>query len=131
MILNFNFLPKYVGMSYAKAIPYEIRLLYYRNLSLQGQPRRADEHLDWIFQSLGIGSQSSVGLCGYKYFEAAYCETDPIHTFDVPAYIVDLLKKVCGSLVNSTAIMLCEFLLRSAFSGIDRAGTASPDRSAE
>jgi len=93
------------GMSYAKAIPYETRLLYYRNLSLQGQPRRTDEHLDRIFQSLGIGSQSSVGLCGYKYFEAAYCETDPVHTFDVPAYIVDLLKKVCGSLVNSTAIM--------------------------
>ena len=106
------------SMSYAKAIPYEIRLLYYRNLSLQGQPRRTDEHLDRIFQSLGIGSQSSVGLCGYKYFEAAYCETDPVHTFDVPAYIVDLLKKVCGSLVNSTAIM--ESLLRKTLPTDDK-----------
>ena len=65
------------GMGYSYAIPYEINRVYYRNLSLQGQPRRAEEKLDEIFRVMGVNADSRVGVIGYKYFLPEYIGTDP------------------------------------------------------
>ena len=50
------------GMAYSYAIPYEIKRVYYRNLSLQGQPRSAAERLSRIFMEQGITKASKVGV---------------------------------------------------------------------
>ena len=69
------------GMSYSQIIPYAVNRVYYRNLSLQCQPRRAEEKLDEIFRAMGIGESSRVGVIGYKYFQPEYISTDPRYTF--------------------------------------------------
>lgn len=79
------------GMAYSYAIPYEINRVFYRNFSLQGQPRSAVEKLASILSDAGIGKSSKVGLCGFKYFLKEYVSTDPAHTYDIPQYILSEL----------------------------------------
>lgn len=82
------------GMSYSQIIPYAVNRVYYRNLSLQCQPRRAEEKLDEIFRAMGIGESSRVGVIGYKYFQPEYISTDPRYTFDIPHYLLEILRTV-------------------------------------
>lgn len=90
------------GMAYAMKIPYELRRVFYRNFSLQGQPRRTEEKLTQLLAEAGVAG--TAGLCGFKYFEAAYCEGDPADTYDVPAYIVDAVKQISSRTLNYTAV---------------------------
>lgn len=92
------------GVSQTYPIPYDIDVYLYQNFSLQGQPRDEQEELSVLMRKAGIGPASSVGLVGYKYFEAPYVASDPEHTYDVPAYIVDCLAGICGAdrIVNFT-----------------------------
>ncbi len=84
------------GMSFSAIVPYEIHRVYYRNFSLQGQPRDADEHLDEILCRAGVFSGAQVGLIGFKYFVSAFVSTDPKYTFDVPHYVVEILERTAG-----------------------------------
>lgn len=90
------------GMAYAMKIPYEIRRVFYRNFSLQGQPRRTEEKLTQLLAEAGVAGKA--GLCGFKYFDAAYCEGDPDNTYDVPAYVLDAVKQVAAQTVNYTKV---------------------------
>jgi len=82
------------GMAYSHQIPFEVHRVYYRNFSLQGQPRKAEERLDAIFRAQGISEGTKVGVVGFKYFYEAYCATDPLHTFDLPHYVIEALYSV-------------------------------------
>ena len=92
------------GMGYCMAIPYEINRVYYRNFSLQGQPRRTEEKLDEILKAAGVKADSRVGVIGYKYFYTEYCLTDPKYTFDIPHYILEVIRSIVGyeNVVNFT-----------------------------
>ena len=85
------------GMSYSFVVPYDIRRVYYRNFSLQGQPRKPEERLDAILRDAGVAQGMKVGLIGFKYFDAAYDAPDPLHTFDVPHYMVRALEAAVGN----------------------------------
>ncbi len=84
------------GMAYSHAIPYDIGRIWYRNFSLQGQPRNAKERLDEILKGAGIVQGTRVGVIGFKYFYAEYCGTDPAHTFDLPHYVTEALFAAAG-----------------------------------
>jgi hypothetical protein len=84
------------GMGYCMAIPYEINRVFYRNFSLQGQPRREEEKLDEILKAAGVKADSKVGVIGYKYFYSEYCLTDPKYTFDIPHYILEVIRSIVG-----------------------------------
>lgn len=92
------------GMGYSFAIPYEINRVFYRNFSLQGQPRRTEEKLDEIFKAAGVKADSRVGVIGYKYFYPEYCLTDPKYTFDIPHYVLEVIRSIAGyeNVVNFT-----------------------------
>lgn len=90
------------GMAYAMKIPYEIQRVFYRHFSLQGQPWKVEEKLPQLLQAAGVSGK--VGLCGLKYWDAAYCDGDPDTVFDVPAYIVDAIRSVSDTVVNYTAV---------------------------
>ena len=95
------------GMGYSYQVPYEIKRVYYRNFSLQGQPRRAEERLDDIFREMGIGADTRVGMIGYKYFLPEYCTGDPKYTFDEPNYVMEALYTVASreNVTNYTAVL--------------------------
>lgn len=92
------------GMGYSFAIPYEVNRVYYRNFSLQGQPRREEEKLDEILKNMGVKQGTRVGVIGYKYFYPEYCLTDPKYTFDIPHYELEVIRSVagCENVVNFT-----------------------------
>lgn len=92
------------GISQTYPIAYPVDVYLYQNFSLQGQPRAEQRPLPEIFRQIGLDGASSIGLVGYKYFLPQYIDTDPRYTFDVPAYILDVLCEVCDRLkvVNFT-----------------------------
>jgi hypothetical protein len=94
-------------MSYSYISPVKLNRVLYQNFSLQGQPRGSSGKLKEIFSQSGIGRESKVGLVGFKYFEAETIGTDPNHTFDVPAYIVNVLQDEAGknNVINFTHMM--------------------------
>lgn len=95
------------GMALSYAVPFEIRRVYYRNFSLQGQPRRAEENLASILRQAGAACGARVGLIGFKYFDARYDAPDPDQTYDVPHYIVEACRAACtpGRVFNYTAAL--------------------------
>ena len=84
------------GLSYSALIPFEIERVLYKHFSLQGQPRDNCPSLYEIFKNSGISGSGTVGVVGYKYFEEKYFE-NPQNVFDIPAYILDEIKKAAGS----------------------------------
>lgn len=95
------------GMGYSYQIPFEIKRVYYRNFSLQGQPRRSEERLDRIFAEMGVGARTKVGVIGYKYFLPEYCAGDPKYTFDLPMYVMEALYAVAAreNVINYTDVL--------------------------
>lgn len=82
------------GWSYSYQIPYEVDRYMYQNFSLQGQPREKPEALHELLARIGLHGKARVGLVGVKYFEDGR-EGDPAYTFDVPAYILAAVCRVC------------------------------------
>lgn len=91
------------GISYSYQIPYPVERYLYQNFSLQGQPREKIEPLHRILARTGISPKSKVGVVGLKYFETV-CEGDPAHTFDLPAYMLSEIYRICNpeNVVNFT-----------------------------
>ena len=87
----------------------EGRLRYerYQSLSLLSQPRNDSRPLETIFLSEGMDKTSVVGCAGWKYFSAA--EFPDHHTrIEIPSYIVDTLRGICGypNVINATGIFM-------------------------
>lgn len=82
------------GLAYSEQVPYPIRRMLYQNFSLQGQPRERLRPLSQLLAEAGIRPGGRVGVVGMKYFEDG-CEGDPAHTFDIPAYILAALYRLC------------------------------------
>jgi hypothetical protein len=85
----------------AGAAPLPMRTHLYQDLSLPSQPRDRSRPLGEILRSEGIAAGSRVGLVGWKLFG------DPAAS-DLPAFIVDELRGLCGAgkVENATDLLI-------------------------
>jgi hypothetical protein len=85
------------------------RLRYerYQSLSLLSQPRDDSRPLETILRSEGIGLNSKVGCAGWKYFSGKEF-ADYQQRIEIPAFIVDTLRSVCGyrNVTNATDMLM-------------------------
>lgn len=95
------------GFGYSMAIPFPIKRVYYRNFSLQGQPRCREEVLEHIFQDAGVQAQTRLGVIGYKYHLPEYIPSYPEKTYDLPHYVIEAIFRVCPpeQVRNATKLM--------------------------
>lgn len=103
------------GIGYTRSLSAEVNIQMYQTLSLMGQPNdeRSKRLID-IFKDHGIGSESRVGLIGWKAYDN--------HNFnglqlvsDVPYYIVKTLEQIVtdGVISNATDLLSdCEYGLK-------------------
>ena len=80
----------------------------FQEFSLLGQPRGDSRPLRKILSSFGIGRGTRVGCVGWKYFAGRPVEGGE-QALDLPAYLVDLLRRICGlrkCVVNATALFM-------------------------
>ena len=75
----------------AAAAPVAMRRHMFQDFSLPGQPRDASRPLAHILGDEGVGGGSRVGVIGWKEFADR-------RTIEVPAYLVDELRRVTTSL---------------------------------
>lgn len=87
----------------AKKLRYE----RYQPLSLLGQPRDDSRSLSAILKAEGISKASNVGCIGWKYFTGEEF-SDYQYQIEIPAYIVDALRAICGhsNVVNASDILM-------------------------
>jgi Xaa-Pro aminopeptidase len=79
----------------------------FQPFSLIDQPRDASRPLAEIFAGEGIGDGARVGCVGWKYFTAAE-HPRPELALELPAFIVDCLRGLCGheAVVNATDLFM-------------------------
>lgn len=87
----------------AKKLRYE----RYQPLSLLGQPRDESRSLEAILKSEHIDESSKVGCIGWTYFNGQEF-ADYQTRIEIPAYIVDALRDICGrsNVVNASDILM-------------------------
>jgi Xaa-Pro aminopeptidase len=78
----------------AGAAPLPMRRHRFQDLSLTGQPRDRSRPLGEILAEEGVAEGSKVGVVGWKTF------ADPA-TIEVPAYLVDELRRLAGAVENA------------------------------
>lgn len=83
------------GMSYSRISPLDLERVLYQTFSLPGQPRGASPKLADIIKQAGIKPGQRLGLVGWKSFDAREF-SQPQHTLEIPAFIVDALAAVVG-----------------------------------
>jgi Creatinase/Prolidase N-terminal domain len=85
----------------AGAAPLPMRTHLYQDLSLPSQPRDRSRPLGEILRSEGIAAGSRVGLVGWKLFADRAAS-------DLPAFIVDELRAICGAgnVENATDLLI-------------------------
>lgn len=93
------------GFCYSDISILDHRKELFQTFSLQGMTRDKTVQLSDIFKKHGINNKSTVGIVGIKYYEDGEVE-DPVHTFDIPHYILQELLKLTPfeNLINSTDI---------------------------
>ncbi len=80
----------------------------FQEFSLLGQPRGESRPLRRILAEFGVRRGVRVGAVGWKYFAGPLVEGDQL-ALDLPAYLVDLLRDLCGDrnwVVNATALLM-------------------------
>ena len=95
------------GMAYSDVVPYPVNRVYYRNFSLQGQPRRKEESLEEILRTAGVRAESRLGVIGFKFFLPEFVPSDPAATYDLPSYVMEAIFRVCPpeQVCNATELM--------------------------
>ena len=85
----------------AGAAPLPMRTHLYQDLSLPSQPRDRSRPLGEILRSEGVAAGRRVGLVGWKLFADRAAS-------DVPAFIVDELRAICGpgNVENATDLLI-------------------------
>lgn len=85
----------------AGAAPLPMRTHLYQDLSLPSQPRDRSRPLGEILRSEGVAAGRRVGLVGWKLFADRAAS-------DVPAFIVDELRAICGAgnVENATDLLI-------------------------
>ncbi len=89
-------------LGYLPAAELGLAVELYQEFSLLGQPRGDSRPLRQLLGEAGIGTGKRVGCVGWKYWD------DPA-ACDLPAYLVDLLRKQVGrqgAVVNATALFM-------------------------
>jgi len=85
----------------------KLRSERFQPFSLLNQPRDDSRLIKEIFADEGIGTGSSVGCVGWKYFSDSE-HPDGAHAIDLPAYLVDTLRELAGreNVVNGTSMLM-------------------------
>jgi hypothetical protein len=85
----------------------KLRTERFQTLSLVNQPRENSRKLEKILRDEGITVDSKIGCIGWKYFKNTE-QPDPVHAIDLPAYIVDTLRRIVGweDVINVTDILI-------------------------
>ena len=87
-----------------RALGLEVEL--FQEFSLLGQPRGSSKPLKKILRAFGMGLRPRVGAVGWKYFDGSLL---PTRALDVPAYLADVLREICGAprrVVNAAGIFM-------------------------
>jgi hypothetical protein len=94
------------GFGYSEISLIEHKKLLFQTFSLQGQTRSKKRFLSDLLSETGIDASSKIGIVGLKYYESGEVR-DPIHTFDIPHYMVSEILELMpnGSVENATDIM--------------------------
>ncbi len=84
-----------------------LRYERYQPFSLLSQPREESRPLATILKQEGVASGAKVGCIGWKYFTPQEFEDDE-HTLEVPSFLVDRLRELCGydNVVNATDLLM-------------------------
>jgi hypothetical protein len=84
-----------------------LRAERYASFSLLNQPRSGHRSIREIFLSEGLERGSSVGVVGWKYWESSE-HADAGSALDVPSYLVDTLRDLCGreAVANATDLLM-------------------------
>jgi hypothetical protein len=84
------------GLGYSKIKQLDVEIEFFQHFSLQGQPRDRSRKFVDIFRDVEIDQNSLIGIVSNKYVENDELG-DRRYVIDAPAYIVDLLRQLCGS----------------------------------
>lgn len=96
----------------------KLRYERFQSFSLISQPRNESRQLETIFKEEGICINSKIGCIGWKYFSGIEF-TDFDKTIEIPSFIVDILRSICGynNVMNATDILMSpRYGLRSVLS---------------
>jgi hypothetical protein len=85
----------------AGVAPLGMRRHLFQDFSLPGQPRDRSRSLDEILREEGVGPGTRVGVVGWKTYRDSTAS-------DVPSYIVDRLRLICGGEVDNATDMLID-----------------------
>jgi hypothetical protein len=79
----------------------------FQAFSLPDQPRGSSRPLEVILRDEGIGPGTRVGCVGWKAFASAD-HLDPARAIELPAFVVDALRALCGAeqVVNTTDLFI-------------------------
>ena len=84
------------GIVYAPIVGFDIDVVLAQSFSLMGQPRQKAPRLDSILTELGITSDQSVGVVGWKYLEEFEGGHPDVPAF-VPAFLLEAIERVSGA----------------------------------
>ncbi|MFN8342251.1 MAG: aminopeptidase P family N-terminal domain-containing protein [Cyclobacteriaceae bacterium] len=87
-------------MGYRGIMPLPIECELYQEFSLMGQDRSRSRSLEAIFSDFGLSNQTKVGSIYYKYQQDA-------SRLDLPSWIADIVKTLCGTpAINAASILM-------------------------
>ena len=81
----------------------DVRVGLCASLSLPSQPRPGRRLADWLTEAVPAGA--AVGMAGWKWFGAGEVD-DPATALSVPAFIVDPVRAIAGSVVDATDLFM-------------------------
>ena len=95
------------NQGYAAVSPLELDRMLYPPFGLLGQDRSRTPPLAELLIEAGVTRGWTVGVAGWKYFGPMEAE-DPDFALEVPAYLVDALRRLLGErrVVNAGALLM-------------------------
>jgi len=83
------------GVGYSSKCRLRADVALCQSFSLMGQSRKSAPRLVDVLVGIGIVAGESIGIVGWKYFEADECE-EPTHPAFVPAFLVNAARQAVG-----------------------------------